>query len=118
MIAILSSRQRDALRMAWRFIAPYRGRVAGALLALLFTAAVTLSMGQGIKLLVDQGLATQSPQALRHSLGLFFVLVLALAIGTFTRFYLVSWIGERFVADIRKRVFNHLIGLHPGFYES
>ncbi|NQD91480.1 ATP-binding cassette domain-containing protein, partial [Pseudomonas sp. CrR25] len=42
----------------------------------------------------------------------------ALAIGTFTRFYLVSWIGERFVADIRKRVFNHLIGLHPGFYES
>ena len=36
----------------------------------------------------------------------------------FTRFYLVSWIGERFVADIRKRVFDHLIQLHPGFYES
>jgi len=104
--------------MAWRFIAPYRGRVLGALLALMFTAAITLSMGQGIKLLVDQGLATQSPAALQHSIGLFFVLVLALAIGTFTRFYLVSWIGERFVADIRKRVFNHLIELHPGFYES
>ncbi|WP_439862160.1 ABC transporter transmembrane domain-containing protein [Pseudomonas sp. MBLB4136] len=118
MIAILSSRQRDALRMAWRFVAPYRWRVAGALLALLFTAAITLSMGQGIKLLVDQGLATQSPQALGRSIGLFFVLVVALAIGTFTRFYLVSWIGERFVADIRKRVFNHLVGLHPGFYES
>ncbi|SDG25711.1 ATP-binding cassette, subfamily B [Pseudomonas benzenivorans] len=118
MPSILSSRQRDALRMAWRFVAPYRGRVAGALLALLFTAAITLSMGQGIKLLVDQGLATQSPEALRQSIGLFFVLVLALALGTYTRFYLVSWIGERFVADIRKRVFNHLIGLHPGFYES
>ena len=118
MIAILSSRQRDALRMAARFVAPYRWRVVGALLALLFTAAITLSMGQGIKLLVDQGLATQSPAALRQSIGLFFVLVLALALGTYTRFYLVSWIGERFVADIRKRVFNHLIGLHPGFYES
>jgi ATP-binding cassette, subfamily B, bacterial len=118
MIALLSVRQREALRMAWRFVAPYRWRVAGALLALLFTAAITLSMGQGIKLLVDQGLATQSPQALGRSIGLFFVLVVALAIGTFTRFYLVSWIGERFVADIRKRVFNHLIGLHPGFYES
>jgi ATP-binding cassette, subfamily B, bacterial len=118
MLSILSSRQRNALRMAWRFIAPYRGRVFGALLALMFTAAITLSMGQGIKLLVDQGLATQSPAALQHSIGLFFVLVLALAIGTFTRFYLVSWIGERFVADIRKRVFNHLIELHPGFYES
>ena len=118
MLSILSSRQRNALRMAWRFIAPYRGRVFGALLALMFTAAITLSMGQGIKLLVDQGLATQSPAALQQSIGLFFVLVLALAIGTFTRFYLVSWIGERFVADIRKRVFNHLIELHPGFYES
>jgi ATP-binding cassette subfamily B protein len=118
MLSILSSRQRNALRMAWRFVAPYRWRVIGALLALMFTAAITLSMGQGIKLLVDQGLATQSPAALQQSIGLFFVLVLALAIGTFSRFYLVSWIGERFVADIRKRVFNHLIELHPGFYES
>jgi ATP-binding cassette subfamily B protein len=118
MLSILSSRQRNALHMAWRFVAPYRWRVAGALLALMFTAAITLSMGQGIKLLVDQGLATQSAQALQQSIGLFFVLVLALAIGTYTRFYLVSWIGERFVADIRKRVFNHLIDLHPGFYES
>jgi ATP-binding cassette subfamily B protein len=118
MISMLSSRQRGALRLAWRFIAPYRGRVLGALLALLFTAAITLSMGQGIKLLVDQGLATQSPAALRQSLLLFFMLVLALAFGTYTRFYLVSWIGERVVADIRRRVFDHLIELHPGFYES
>jgi len=118
MISMLSSRQRGAIRLAWRFVAPYRGRVLGALLALMFTAAITLSMGQGIKLLVDQGLATQSPAALRQSLLLFFVLVLALAFGTYTRFYLVSWIGERVVADIRRRVFDHLIELHPGFYES
>ncbi|WP_275544917.1 MULTISPECIES: ABC transporter transmembrane domain-containing protein [unclassified Pseudomonas] len=117
MISLLSSRQRGAMRLAWRFIVPYRGRVLGALLALLFTAAITLSMGQGIKLLVDQGLATQSPAALRQSLLLFFVLVMALAVGTYTRFYLVSWIGERVVADIRRRVFDHLIELHPGFYE-
>ena len=118
MSAALSSRRRSALRMARRFVAPYRWQVLGALLALMFTAAITLSMGQGIRLLVDQGLATQSQAALNQSIGLFFVLVLALAVGTFTRFYLVSWIGERFVADIRMRVFNHLINLHPGFYES
>ncbi|BAN49535.1 ABC transporter transmembrane domain-containing protein [Metapseudomonas resinovorans] len=118
MTDLLTSRRRDALRMAGRFVAPYRWRVLGALLALLFTAGITLSMGQGIRLLVDQGLATQSEAALRHSIMLFFGLVLALALGTFTRFYLVSWIGERFVADIRKRVFDHLIQLHPGFYES
>ncbi|KRW59769.1 ABC transporter transmembrane domain-containing protein [Pseudomonas sp. TTU2014-080ASC] len=115
---VLSSRNRSALSVAWRFISPYRGRVIGALLALMFTAAITLSMGQGIKLLVDQGLATQSADALRHSIALFFVLVFALAIGTYTRFYLVSWLGERVVADIRKRVFNHLVEMHPGFYES
>ncbi len=118
MPATVSSSRRNALRMARRFVAPYRWRVFGALLALMFTAAITLSMGQGIRLLVDQGLATQSQAALNQSIGLFFVLVLALAAGTFSRFYLVSWIGERFVADIRMRVFNHLINLHPGFYES
>jgi ATP-binding cassette subfamily B protein len=112
------SSRAQSLRMAWGFIAPYRGRVLGALVALLFTAGITLSMGQGIRLLVDQGLATQSAHALQQSIGLFFVLVLALAIGTYARFYLVSWIGERFVADIRKKVFNHLVELHPGFYES
>ena len=118
MPATVSSSRRNALRMARRFVAPYRWRVLGALLALMFTAAITLSMGQGIRLLVDQGLATQSQAALNQSIGLFFVLVLALAAGTFSRFYLVSWIGERFVADIRMRVFNLLINLHPGFYES
>ena len=117
-MSLLSSRQRNALRLARSFLAPYRWRALGALLALLFTAAITLSLGQGIRLLVDQGLATQSQSALNQSIALFFVLVLALAVGTFTRFYLVSWIGERFVADIRRKVFDHLIDLHPGFYES
>lgn len=118
MPSLLSTRQRAALQMAARFVKPYRGRIAVALLALLFTAAITLSMGQGIKLLVDQGLATQSPHALNRSILLFFVLVLALAVGTYTRFYLVSWLGERFVADIRRRVFDHLVGLHPAFFET
>ena len=46
------------------------------------------------------------------------VLVVLLALGTFTRFFLVSWIGERVCADLRKAVFNHVVGLHPGFFES
>ena len=118
MVSLLSARQRHALQLAARFIAPYRWRVLAALGALLFTAAITLSMGQGIRLLVDQGLATQSPHALNQSIALFFMLVVAMAVGTYIRFYLVSWLGERCVADIRKRVFNHLVELHPGFYES
>ncbi len=115
---MLSARHRRAIRLASHFIAPYRWPALGALLALIVTAGITLSMGQGIRLLVDQGFMTQSPHLLNQSIGLFMLLVLGLAIGTFARFYLVSWIGERCVADIRRQVFNHLIYLHPGFYEN
>ncbi|MGE7992790.1 ABC transporter transmembrane domain-containing protein [Pseudomonas sp. NPDC089554] len=114
----VSSRQRRALRLAWQFIRPYRRQTLLAMLALILTAAITLSMGQGIRLLVDQGFMTRSPHQLNQTIGLFMVLVLALAVGTFSRFYLVSWIGERCVADIRRAVFDHLVGLHPGFFED
>ncbi|WKL51624.1 ABC transporter transmembrane domain-containing protein [Pseudomonas kielensis] len=118
MILMLSARHRRAIRLSLQFIAPYRWQALGALLALIVTAGITLSMGQGIRLLVDQGFMTQSPHLLNQSIGLFLLLVVGLAMGTFTRFYLVSWIGERCVADIRRQVFNHLIYLHPGFYED
>ncbi|SEI15582.1 ATP-binding cassette, subfamily B [Pseudomonas asplenii] len=115
---MLSARQRRAIRLASQFVAPYRWQAVAALLALIVTAGITLSMGQGIRLLVDKGFMTQSPHLLNQSIGLFLLLVLGLAVGTFSRFYLVSWIGERVVADIRRQVFNHLIYLHPGFYEN
>lgn len=115
---MLSSRQRRAIRLAAHFVSPYRWHAVGALLALIVTAGITLSMGQGIKLMVDKGFMTQSLHLLNQSIGFFLLLVLGLSVGTFVRFYLVSWIGERVVADIRRQVFNHLIDLHPGFYEN
>ncbi|SDJ14934.1 ABC transporter transmembrane domain-containing protein [Pseudomonas abietaniphila] len=118
MASVFSGRQRHAIRLAWRMIAPYRKQAIGALAALIVTAGITLSMGQGIRLMVDQGFMTRSPTLLNETIALFMVLVLALAVGTFTRFYLVSWIGERVVADLRKQVFDHLVSLHPGFYEN
>ncbi|WP_416423227.1 ABC transporter transmembrane domain-containing protein [Pseudomonas sp. App30] len=118
MISLLSARQRRALRLALHFLSPYRWRALAALVALVVTAGITLSMGQGIRLLVDQGFLTQSPVLLNRSIAVFMLLVVALAVGTFVRFYLVSWIGERCVADIRQQVFDHLVYLHPGFYEN
>ncbi|MGI3747282.1 MAG: ABC transporter transmembrane domain-containing protein [Janthinobacterium lividum] len=118
MASVFSGRQRHAIRLALRMIAPYRKQAIGALLALVVTAGITLSMGQGIRLMVDQGFMTRSPTLLNETIGLFMVLVVALAVGTFARFYLVSWIGERVVADLRKQVFDHLVSLHPGFYEN
>lgn len=108
----------QAARQAVQFIAPYKRQVAYSLLALLFTAAITLSIGQGIRLLIDQGFATQSKELLSHYVLIFLLLVVALAAGTFTRYYWVTWLGERVIADIRSRVFNHLIHLHPGFFEA
>ncbi|MEE5087509.1 ABC transporter transmembrane domain-containing protein [Pseudomonas alliivorans] len=118
MTSVVPRRQRQAIRLAVGFIAPYRWQALGALLALVVTAGITLSMGQGIKLMVDQGFMTRSPELLERSIGLFMLLTVGLAVGTFTRFYLVSWIGERVVADLRTSVFDHLIELHPGFYEN
>lgn len=115
---VISPNHRKALKLVIEFISPYRRAVIGALIALVITAGITLGLGQGLRILVDQGLATQSPENLAKAIGLFFILVLGLAFGSFARFYLVSWIGERVVADIRKKVFNHLIDLHPGFFEQ
>lgn len=117
-MTLLTSRHRRALRLTLAFLRPYRWQTLGALIALIITAAIALSMGQGVRLLVDQGFVTGSPERLNHAIEVFLLLVLALAAGTFTRFYLVSWIGERVVADLRRRVFDHLIDLHPGFYEN
>lgn len=117
-MASTTPRPSRALRLGWHFLRPYRRRLVLALLALVVTAGITLSMGQGIRLLVDQGFMNGSVHQLNQTLGLFLLLVLALAVGTFSRFYLVSWIGERCVADIRRAVFDHLLELHPGFFED
>lgn len=112
------SQRRKALTLVMELIGPYRRAVLWAMIALVATAGITLGLGQGLRILVDQGLATESPESLARAMGLFFLLVLGLAFGSFARFYLVSWIGERVVADIRIKVFNHLINLHPGFFEQ
>jgi ATP-binding cassette subfamily B protein len=108
----------QTLKLAIQFIAPYRRQVIYSLLALLFTATITLSIGQGIRLLLDQGFATQSKELLSQYVMIFLLLVIALAIGTFTRYYWVTWLGERVIANIRSKVFNHLVHLHPGFFEE
>lgn len=108
----------QSIKKAAQFIAPYRRQVVYSLLALLFTATITLSIGQGIRLMIDQGFATQSKELLSQYVMIFLLLVIALAIGTFTRYYWVTWLGERVIADIRSKVFNHLIHLHPGFFEE
>lgn len=77
-----------------------------------------LSLGKGVQFLIDQGLATGSETDLTNALLLFMGLVVVFGIGSFCRFYLVSWLGERVVADIRKALFAHLLTLPPAFFEN
>ena len=99
------------------FLRPYKLRLVGASLALLFTAGATLSMGWGLRVLIDQGFGSNSAAALRQAIGLLMAIAAAIAIGTFVRFYLVSWLGERVSADLRMAVFDNVVRLHPGFFE-
>ncbi|EGU4187683.1 ABC transporter ATP-binding protein/permease [Vibrio parahaemolyticus] len=100
------------------FIAPYKWRVAAALVALVATASLTLSVGYGVRILIDQGFAQQSLQELTNAIQFIVGVTLCIAIGTFFRFYLVSSVGERVSADIRLAVFNHVITLHPSYFET
>ncbi len=112
------SKQLSNFLPAFRFLRPYKWRILLAGIALVTTAGVSLSLGQGFRLLIDQGFVAGSSEALTQTLLLFLVLVTLLALGTFLRFYLVSWLGERVSADLRKAVFRHLLQLHPGFFET
>ncbi len=112
-----TSRNYRQLLALFRFAVPYRWQMAGATLALLIAAGTTLAMGRGLQLLIDQGFSTGDAALLDRAVLILFGVSVLLAFGTFFRFYLVSWVGERVVADIRKAVFDHIIGLSPGFFE-
>ncbi len=101
-----------------QFIRPYKSQVLAAFIALFFTAGVMLSVGQGVRMLIDEGFAQQSIEQLQQAVLFILAITVLIAGGTFFRFYLVSWLGERVSADIRLAVFNHVITLHPSYFET
>lgn len=106
------------LKQVIPFIKPYSRQMAMATLALLFTAAITLGLVQYARIIVDAGFVAGSAQSLGQAVLAFLVVAVLQALGTFARFYWVSWLGERVTADIRKAVFNHLLGMHPSYFEE
>jgi len=106
------------LSWLWKFVKPYQLRLIIAFIALLVTTVLTLSLGQGVRLMMDQGFAAQSVDGLANALLFFTIIVVGLATGAYFRFYMVSWLGERVVADIRKQLYAHLLTLTPSFFED
>ena len=100
------------------FVRPYLGRVLIAVLALLVAAGAVLAFGQVIRTVVDSGLTTGSEAALDRSLWFFIAVVLAMAGAILLRAYLLAWIGERVIADVRKAVFARVLSLDVAFFET
>lgn len=100
-----------------RFVRPYWRQATWAGVALLIAAGTMLGVGQGLRLVIDRGfVAGQAAELDRALLGMG-AIVAVMAAATYTRFYLVSWIGERVTADLRRAVFDHLLKLPPSFFE-
>lgn len=113
-------RGRNRLGTLWPilgFLKRYKLRLLAASAALIFTAAATLSMGKGVQVLIDQGFGGDRADLL-NAIFLLLGISAAMAVGTFLRFYQVSWLGERVSADLRIAVFDNIVMLHPGFFET
>ena len=111
------SRDLRQLRRLAGYLAPYRWRVAATLVALAFAAASVLVFGVGLRYLIDGAFGAGRPAALNHGLKASLIVIAVLAAATFARAYLVAWLGERLVADLRAEVYAHVTSLSPGFFE-
>ena len=113
------ARSLGPLRMIWRAALAYPGKLAMAGLALMITAGATLAIPSGFKLIIDKGFAAGgNPADIGRWFEYLLMIVVVLAIGTALRFYFVSWLGERVVADIRLKVQANLLRMAPGFFEE
>ena len=105
------------LRRLGRYLRPYRWRLAATLVALMLAASSVLVLGVGLRYLIDGAFGDGRIGALDHALEAALIVIVVLAVATFARAYLVTWLGERVIADLRGDVYDHVIGLPPGFFE-
>ncbi|HET9576508.1 MAG TPA: ABC transporter transmembrane domain-containing protein [Usitatibacter sp.] len=102
----------------FRLLAPYRARIAVAFVAIVLSAGMVLVIGQGLKVVIDEGFTRGRENMLDATLASLLALIALLGLLTWIRVYNVYWIGARFTADLRRRVYDHLLTLSPGFYEA
>lgn len=106
-----------SLALLWPYLRAHAGRVALAGAALVVAASLVLGIGQGIRHLIDRGFSTSNALELDRAALLMFAIVAALALATGARYYLVSWLGERIAADIRRDAYDRLLTLSPAYFE-
>ena len=112
------SRNLRPLRRLLPFVAKYRPQVAMALVALLVASLATLAIPIAVRRVFDHGFTGENAGLVDQYFGVMLAVVGLLALGSAVRFYFVTWIGERVVADVRDALFRHLTLLAPSYYET
>jgi len=105
------------LRRLSSFLTPYWTTIVIALVALIVAASATLGMPVALRHLIDAGFSADQARSIDRYFIVLFGLAVVLAIFASARFYLISWIGERIVADLRSAVFKHVLKMTPTFFE-
>ena len=110
----------SALRLLplFRLLAPYKRRIAIALVAILASAGMVLVMGEGLKRVIDAGFMSSDAAVLDATLATLAALIAVLGAVTWIRVYNIYWVGARFTADLRCKLYAHLVLLSPAFYEE
>lgn len=108
----------NVLKWVFTILQPYKLRVSIAVLALLIGSLAWLALGQGIKLVVDEGFAINNHARLNEIMLGVLAITLIGTLAVAARFFLMTWLGERVSADIRKQVYAHLLSLTPSFFEE
>ncbi|HZW60413.1 MAG TPA: ABC transporter transmembrane domain-containing protein, partial [Woeseiaceae bacterium] len=111
------SRSLRPLRTLWPFIAPYRGTLVLAIAALLLAAVALLAIPVALRFLIDQGFGSADIGTVNRYFGWFFVVAVAFGVFSALRYYLVIWLGERVVADLRNAVYERVIRMDATFFE-
>ncbi|HEX9329179.1 MAG TPA: ABC transporter transmembrane domain-containing protein, partial [Reyranella sp.] len=107
----------SGLRFLGPYLRPYRGRTILAAFSLLIAAGTVLAFGACLRALIDRGFAQGRPDILNYALASLIAVAVVLAFASGARFYLVSWLGERVVGDLRRDLFAHVVRLGPAWFE-
>ncbi|AUD59382.1 ABC transporter permease [Shewanella sp. Pdp11] len=113
---LTSVQQRSVLPWIVGFLKPYKLKVVAAIICLMIGSLAWLSLGQGVRLMVDEGFVRDNAQRLNEIILLVLGITAVSGTAVFCRFYLMTWLGERVSADIRLTVYNQLLKLSPAFY--
>src|SRR5690606_25707556 len=105
------------LRSLLPFLRPYRGLVAAWLAALAFSSSATLALPVAVRFVIDRGFAAEDGASIDRWFAGLLAVAIVLAVATAARFFFVTLLGERVAADLRSRVYSHLMWLDQAFYE-